>query len=52
MKWDERHWQFALKSDKPVQTYQEIKSDIASQKNSIDVSQLSKEEQDWLRNAG
>lgn len=48
-KWDQRHWEVALRSDKPVETYTAIKSDIKSQKDSVSVDDLSKEQRDWLR---
>jgi hypothetical protein len=47
-KWDERHWNLALKTTKPAETYQEIKDSISSG-DSTEISDLSKEEQDWLR---
>lgn len=48
-KWDQRHWDVALRSEKPVETYTTIKSDIKSKKESVPVDELSKEERDWLR---
>lgn len=48
-KWDSRHWEIAMKSGKPVETYQEMRAELASRVDSVEISELPKEEQDWLR---
>lgn len=49
--WDERHWQSALKTDKPGETYAKIKSDQRALDNEVPVDDLSPEQQAWLRSS-
>jgi hypothetical protein len=50
-KWDVRRWDIALRTEKPVETYQQmIEASRSADDHSID--DLSQEERDWLRNSG
>lgn len=51
-KWDNRRWELALKSDKPIENYQEMVRTARDEKNSVSIDDLSEEEKNWLRNTG
>jgi hypothetical protein len=51
-KWDVRRWELALRTDKPVEVYQEMLADKRADENAPKISELSQQEQDWLRNSG
>lgn len=48
-RWDDRHWDVAMKSDKPLTTYSELKDSIKLSKNEIPLDERPKAEQDWYR---
>lgn len=48
-KWDQRHWDVALKSDKPVDVYSDIKANLRAEKEATNVDDLPPEQRDWYR---
>jgi len=48
-RWDERNWQLALTTDKPVELYLKSVKERKEAKSSVNIDELSKEQQDWLR---
>lgn len=52
MKWDTRRWDLAMKTDKPVETYQTMIAELKSAESGPKINELSQAEQDWLRNSG
>lgn len=51
-KWDQRRWDIALRTDKPVETYQEMVRQAREDKDSVAIDDLSEQERNWLRNSG
>jgi hypothetical protein len=51
-KWDQRRWELALLSDKPVETYQQMAQQAKDDKNTPVIDELSEAEKAWLRNTG
>ena len=49
--WDERHFQLAMKSDKPMEAYSEIRSNVRSLKDTPTIDELPPEEQAWFRSS-
>lgn len=48
-RWDERHWQLALKAEKPIEVYTQIRADMQSAQDATAVDDLPPEHRDWLR---
>jgi len=48
-KWDERSWQLALSSEKPVEAYLKSVEERRLAKSAVSIDDMPKEQQDWLR---
>jgi hypothetical protein len=51
-KWDQRRWDLALTTEKPVDTYKQMVEESRSVENSPSIDSLPQAEKDWLRNTG
>jgi hypothetical protein len=47
--WDERYWSIALKSDKAMETYHEMKESIQQATDSVKIDELPQADREWLR---
>jgi hypothetical protein len=48
-KWDERNWQLALQTEKPVENYLKTVEQRNMAKGGSSIDDLTKEQQDWYR---
>jgi len=48
-KWDQRHWELALITPKPVENYLKSVEDRKLAKDSVSIDDLPQDQQDWLR---
>jgi hypothetical protein len=48
-KWDQRNWELALATDKPVENYHKSVEERNQAMNAVNIDELTKEQQDWLR---
>lgn len=48
-KWDDRHWELALTTEKPVENYLKSVEERRLAKSSVSIDDMPKEQQDWLR---